>query len=520
MLKYQHLVSRLRVLLAVAGFGLLSACAPVGPDFHRPESWTEPEWLLASQARYKAEPMELVQWWEVLNDPVLNELIAVAQQSNNSLKIAGLRVIETRAALGIAVGRQYPQTQVAAGDATLIGAGGSGANDFSQYSLGVAASWEIDFWGKFRRGIESADASLLASIANFDDVFILLIAQVADTYTLVRVTEEQLRIAEENLELQKRSYDIASVLYRNGENSELDALQARTLLLATQATIPDLEATLRQTKNALSTLLGRPPGDISALLGGASSLPAVPEELSVGIPADLLRQRPDVRRAEMLAMAQNALVGVAQADLYPSFSISGSLGFAADSRAAGDSGIGELFSADSLIYSVGPSFVWPFLNYGRIQNNIRVQDARLQQALVQYRETVIQAAREVEDSMAAFSGAHDQGEILSLTVDAARRSSDLSLLRYQEGFADYQRVLDSQQSLFTQEQRYATNQANVIRALIGIYRGLGGGWQSQQGDSYVDADTRQEMEQRTNWGDQLEPGQAVPHRINTDNEQR
>jgi NodT family efflux transporter outer membrane factor (OMF) lipoprotein len=512
----------MRLVSIAMACGLLIACAPVGPDFHRPESWSEPEWLLASQERYKAEPMELIEWWQVLNDPILNQLVVAAQQSNNNLKVAGLRVIEARAALGITVGRQYPQSQAMAGDATVIGVGDSGANssagdlNFSQYSLGVGASWEIDFWGKFRRGIESADASLLASIANFDDVFILLIAQVADTYTLVRVTEQQLRIAEENLELQKRSYDIASVLYRNGENSELDALQAKTLLLATEATIPGLDATLRQTKNALSTLLGRPPGDISALLGGASSLPAVPEELSVGIPADLLRQRPDVRRAEMLAMAQNALVGVAQADLYPSFSISGSLGFAADSRASGDSGIGELFSADSLVYSVGPSFVWPFLNYGRIQNNIRVQDARLQQALIQYRETVIQAAREVEDSMAAFSGAHDQGLILSQTVDAARRSSDLSLLRYKEGFADYQRVLDSQQSLFTQEQRYATNQANVIRALIGIYRGLGGGWQSQQGDSYVDADTRQEMEQRTNWGDQLEPGQAVPHRVNTD----
>ncbi|MFV2090647.1 MAG: efflux transporter outer membrane subunit, partial [Pseudomonadales bacterium] len=491
-------------------------CASVGPDFDRLETSAAPEWLLAGQDAFKPEPVELIEWWEVLGDPVLNGLIALAHENNNNLQIAGLRVIEARAALGIAVGNQYPQSQVASGAATAIGASKSNVDNadgnlnFTQYNLGVGASWEIDFWGRFRRGVESADAALLASLANFDDVFILLIAKVADTYTFLRVTQEQLRIARENLAIQQRSHDIADVLYRNGENSELDALQAQTLLLATKATIPGLEADLRRAHHALSTLLGRAPGDISALLAGPKFLPAVPEELSVGIPADMLRQRPDVRRAEMQAMAQNALVGVARADLYPSFSIGGSLGFSS----AGDSGVAEMFRAESLVYSVGPSFVWPFLNYGRIANNIRVQDARLQQALVQYRETVIQAAREVEDSMAAFIGTYEQSGILRETVFAARRSSELSLLRYTEGFADYQRVLDAQQSLFTQEQRYTANQANVIRALIGIYRGLGGGWQTHQGGSYVDPATKQQMEERTGWGDQLEPGKARPHRVN------
>jgi len=501
--------------------GLLLACAAVGSDFDRPPTPAAPAWLLASQEEYKTQPLELIEWWEILGDPLLEELIKLAHQNNNNLKIAGLRVLEARAALGIVLGNQYPQSQFAIGDATAIGASESNANttagdlNFAQFNLGINASWEIDFWGKFRRGIESADANLLGSIANFDDVFILLTAQVADTYTVIRVTQEQLRIARENLELQQRSYDIANVLYQNGENSELDALQALTLLLATKATIPGLEATLRQTQNAMSSLLGRPPGDISRLLAGSSALPTVPAQLSVGIPADMLRQRPDVRQAEMRALAQNALVGMAQADLYPSFSIRGSLGLAAaggtDTTRTGDSGIGELFRAESLVYSVGPSFIWPFLDYGRIKNNIRVQDTRLQQALVQYRETVIQAAREVEDFMAAFTGASEQGEILLATVSAARRSSDISLLRYREGFADYQRVLDAQQSLFTQEQRYATNQANVVRALIGMYLGLGGGWQTRQSDSYVDPEMRELMENRTNWGDQLEPG-AIQNR--------
>jgi len=529
MLRRRYKLSKVRLLFGGLLPGLLVACAPVGPEFARPEETVAPQWLLASQDEFKAEPEELIEWWQVFGDQDLIELIERAHQNNNNLKIAGLRVLEARAALGIAVGNQYPQSQVAFGDATAIGASESNANttagdlNFTQYNLGASASWEMDFWGKFRRGVESADATLLASIANFDDVFVLLTAQVADTYMVLRVTQEQLQIARENLALQQRSYDIVEVLYRNGASSELDALQALTLLLATKATIPGLEAVLRQAKNALSTLLGMPPGDVSMLLARSSSVPRVPEQLVVGIPANMLRQRPDVRRAEMQALAQNALVGFAQAELYPSFSIRGSLGLAAaggtNTTRTGDNGFGELFSADSLTYSIGPAFVWPFLNYGRIRNNIRVQDARLQQGLVQYRETVIQAAREVEDAMAALVGTREEGDILAANVIAARRSTDISLLRYTEGFADYQRVLDAQQSLFTQEQRYATNHGDSARALVALYRGLGGGWQTEMGRGYVDAETRELMEKRINWGELMEPGQIKPHRVEIEAEQ-
>lgn len=516
-----------RVALTGVLSGLLMACAPVGPDFVRPEAPVAPEWLLAGQEAFKATPEELIEWWQLFGDQDLNELINLAHRNNNNLKIAGLRVLEARAALGVAIGNQYPQSQVLTGDATAISASESNANttagdlSFTQYNLGASASWEIDFWGRFRRGIESADANLLASIANYDDVFVLLTAQVADTYAVIRTTEEQLRIARENLALQQRSYDIVDVLYRNGESSELDAIQALTLLLGTKATIPDFESTLRQGRNALSTLIGLPPTDLSQLLSGSSSVPRTSERSLVGIPASMLRQRPDVRRAEMQALAQNALVGVANADLYPSFSIRGSFGLAAaggtSTTRTGDSGFGELFRADSLTYSVGPAFVWPFLNYGRIRNNIRVQDARLQQALIQYRETVIQAAREVEDAMAAFVGAQEQGEILVAGVSAARRSTEIAQLRYTEGFADYQRVLDSQQSLFNQEQRFISNQGASFRALIALYRGLGGGWQVRVGQSFVDPETREKMENRTNWDNLMEPDQARPHRVTIEN---
>jgi len=206
-------------------------------------------------------------------------------------------------------------------------------------------------------------------------------------------------------------------------------------------------------------------------------------------------------------MAQNAQVGVANAGLYPSFSISGSLGVAAagdsNTTRTGDSGIGELFRSESVTYAIGPSFVWPFLNYGRIKNNIRVQDARLQQALVQYRESVIQAAREVEDAMVAYIGSQRQDEIMIETVESAKRSSELSMIRYKEGFADYQRVLDAQQALFGQQQRYAQNRGFAIQSLIRVYTALGGGWQSASAN-FVDEETKLEMQERTNWGDLLE----------------
>jgi outer membrane protein TolC len=222
----------------------------------------------------------------------------------------------------------------------------------------------------------------------------------------------------------------------------------------------------------------------------------------------MLRRRPDVRQAEMLAMAQNAQVGVAQANLYPRFSLIGSIGFV--SGGPGDSNFGDLFDSDSFTYSFGPSFSWPFLNYGRLKNNVRVQDARLQQALVNYHETVLQAARETENAMAGFIGAREQGIILEKAVVAAKRSVELSTLRYKEGFSEYQRVLDSQQSLFLQEQRYITNQGSAVSNLVALYKGLGGGWENRDEQLYLNLETLETMQKRTDWGDVIESGVKGP----------
>ena len=486
---------------------LLAGCAAVGPDFEKPvadvpDGWTQPE-----SEGINSSPYELVEWWKVFNDPVLDELVETARVSNNTLAIAGVRVLEAQAQLGVATGLQYPQVQVASGAATYVSPANTAqvSSNHWQFALGASASWEIDFWGRFRRGIESADAAFLASVAAYDQAQVLMTAALVDLYTVIRVTEEQLEISYQNVEIQKRSYEIAEVLFNNGADSELDMQQARTLLLSTEATIPGLEIALAQTRNALSTLLGKPPGFVGKILAKGSNIPSMPANIAVGIPADMLRRRPDVRQSEYQAMAQNALVGLAKADLYPSFSLTGSIGVG--TTTLGDSDFGDLFSSDALTWSIGPSFVWPFLNYGRIKNNVRVQDARLQQALINYREVVLQAAREAEDAMAALNGSRKQNLILKETVDSAIRSNELSTLRYSEGFSDYERVLNAQQALFNQQQRFITNQGDIVRNLIALYKALGGGWQNRDGLPYIDPETLEVMQDRTDWGDLIETGQ-------------
>lgn len=492
-------------ILAVASLALLLAgCVTVGPDYEPPDPEAPDDWSQEAGEGLSRAPHERVEWWRIFNDPVLDQLVETARRNNNGLEIAALRVLEAQAQLGVASGLKYPQVQVATGDATYLSPPeNTGVDDgYWQFSGGIGVAWELDFWGRFRRGIESADAAFMASVAAYDQAQVLLTAAVVDVYAIIRTTEQQLRIAHDNVAIQQRSYDIARVLYENGADSELDMQQANTLLLSTQASIPGLETAVAQARNVLSTLLGQAPGTVEDLLAKGGGIPIVPEDVAMGIPADMLRRRPDVRQAEYLAMAQNARVGLAEADLYPSFSLSGSIGVA--SSTVGDADFGDLFSSDALTWSAGASFVWPFLNYGRIKNNVRVQDARLQQALISYRETALQAAREAEDAMAAFIGARRQGRILEQTVASAVRSNELSTLRYSEGFSDYERVLNAQQALFSQQQRHVGNEGEIVRSVVALYKALGGGWETRDGLPWVDPGTLELMSERTDWGDLIE----------------
>ena len=494
-MNYKKILKLAGTFSASASVLAMSAACTVGPEFKRPEIRLEPSWYQEERDGLSSSENELVAWWEVFEDPTLNRLVEEAHRANNNLEIAAVRILESRAQLGIATGLRWPQSQFAVAGADYTSPPDSAGSWNS--NLGASVAWEIDLWGRYRRGIESADAAVQATMASYDDFLVLLTAQVAQTYTTIRLIEEQLAIAHDNIRIQRRSYEIVEVLSRHGDKSALDLQQAYTLLLGTEATVPALEAALRQAKNALSTLLGRPPGDLPGLLDEDGELPPLPEELAVGIPAELLRRRPDVRVAELNAMALNAQVGVATAALYPSFSLTGFLGLA--------SGSGNLFGSDSLTYGASGSFSWPFLNYGRIRNNIRVQDARLQQALIAYRESVLQAAREVEDAMTSYVGAVAQDGILAESVTSAQRSNDLSMLRYKEGFSDYQRVLDAQQSLFVQQGRYVNNRGAAVRSVVDLYKALGGGWEIHGGRYDVSPETREQMEQRTNWGNYFDP---------------
>jgi len=491
----------------------LSGCA-VGPDFVRPVAPEEEEWIDSDNPQIKSEPADLTDWWKVLNDPVLDSLIEKAYQQNLTLQIAGLRIMEARAQLGVAAGFQYPQVQEAAGSATANQISDNAPNArgidkfFYNYDIGFDAAWELDFWGRFRRGVESAEANLLSSVAVYEDVLVTLTAEVARSYVFIRTFEEQIRIARENVKIQKRSLEIAEARFEGGLVTELDVQQARSLLRSTEASIPRFETSLRQARNALSVLLGMPPSELTDAMVGTGNIPMAPPEVIVGIPAELLRRRPDVRSAELQAAAQSALIGVAKADLYPRFSLIGSIGLQSSEQGgflSNNAHFGDLFDSDSITYFVGPSVQWPILNYGRITNRVRVQDARFEQLVVNYQNTVLNAYREVEDAMVGFLNSKEEVIYLSDSVKASKRSVDLSLIQYREGVADYQRVLDTQRFLTSEEDRLTVISGDVIVNLISMYKALGGGWQIRQGQDFVKEETKEVMEERTNWGNLLSP---------------
>ena len=500
----------LAVILFAAG------CTTVGPDFVQPKAPALDPWPDAGRAGITTKPVEQIRWWEAFGDPVLSRLIEIAYRNNYSLKVAGLKVLEARAQLGIAVGYLYPQVQQANGSVSYTSASKNAPNtkagdlEFWEYNVGASVGWELDFWGKFRRSVEAADTNLLASVAGYDNAFVLLVAQVADTYVAIRTAEAQLQVAQDNVAIQQRSFRITEARFRGGDVGELDMLQARTQLLGTQVTIPQIEIGLQQAKNALSTLLGRPPADLTDILGPQpGAIPTAPAAIAAGAPTDLLRRRPDVRQAELAAATQSAAVGVAEADLYPSFGLSGFLGVVAadgtNTTRTGNSGIGQLFRADSLLLVGGPYFTWNILNYGRIRNNVRVQDARLQQLLENYQTTVLNAVKEVENGMVGFVKSREQERILAETEVAARRALTLANTGYREGFSDFQRVLDAQGSLLQAQRQLVTTRSTTVSSAIDIYRALGGGWEIRATTGFVDAATADTMRQRVDWGDLLKP---------------
>jgi NodT family efflux transporter outer membrane factor (OMF) lipoprotein len=493
---------------------LISGCTMVGPDYVKPEAPEPEQWLESNDPKIQSGEIVFSDWWTVFSDPILNDLIQAAYQQNLPLQIAGLRIYEARAQLGIAFGFQYPQTQQGFGSSDINqlskNAPNIGESDryYSSYDIGLDAAWELDVWGRFRRAVQTGVANLEASIADYDDILVSLTSDVARTYIILRTAEERLAVARENVKIQKRSLEIADVRFTAGAVTELDVTQARSLLKGTEATIPGFQTDVRQAKNALAILLGRLPGEIEATLGGPGLIPEVPAEVAVGIPTELLRRRPDIRFAERRLAAQSAQIGFAKADLFPRFSLFGTLGFQTSDH-TNNSDFNDLFNQDSFTYNAGAGFNWDLFNYGRITNNVRVADARFQELAVNYENTVLRAAQEVEDAMVGFLKSQVTIIFLADAVKAAKRSVDLSLIQYREGLVDYQRVLDTQRDLTIRQDNLVFTAGAVGQNLIAMYRALGGGWEIRGSNDFIPASLKEEMKNRTNWGNILSPEKTV-----------
>src|SRR5262249_40051416 len=348
-------------------------------------------------------------------------------------------------------------------------------NFYSTWSEGFNLSWELDFWGRFRRGIESANASLDASVENFHDALVTLLADVATNYVQDRVAEQRIAIARENVRIQEGILALTQEQLKAGTASRLDVAQARTVVEQTRSTIPAFQITLGQANDALCTLLGFPPRDLEPELGsglelGGEPVPALPTWVAAGIPADLLRQRPDVRSAERQVAVQSAQIGVAEADLYPTIFINGNLGWESQDLA-------HLFESRSFMGNITPNFKWNILNYGRIANNVRLQQAKTQELIATYQNKVLTAGREVQNALRAFLRSQEQAADLVRSVAAAKEATEVGMQQYRAGTIDFNRVFNLETTRVQQQDQLAVAQGNVALNLINVYRALGGGWE-------------------------------------------
>jgi NodT family efflux transporter outer membrane factor (OMF) lipoprotein len=451
----------------------------VGPNYGRPPAAVAADWIDGTDPRVRKQTEDLGRWWTVFNDPNLDNLICFAAQQNLQLREAAFRVLQARAQLGIDTGELFPQTQTLTGNiartarSAATPGGGVGPRGFGQFNLAFNLAWELDVWGRFRRLIESDRATLDATIEDYDAVMVTLLGDVAADYTQIRTLEQRIKYAKQNVELQKETLSLVEVKLKAGVLGVtlIDVDQARSILGQTQAQIPELEIQLRQTTNALCVLLGVPPEDLQTKLG-EGRIPPTPVDVAVGIPADLLRRRPDVRRAERQAAAQSARIGVAEAELYPHLSLNGTLGLAA-------AGIGPLFTPPAMTGTIGGAFTWNVLNYGRIRNNVRLQDARFQELIAGYQQQVLIASEEVENGLVQFLKAQERAKLQATSVEASERAVRTILAQYRAGIAglDMTRVTLLQQNLVQQQDTLAQSQGEIALALIQMYRALGGGWE-------------------------------------------
>ena len=480
--KWLLLVAAALLIVNVAG------CA-VGPNYKPlamklPGHWND----TGDQTRQIAQQgtkTDLASWWMAFNDPVLNMIVEQTLLSNLDEKIAIARIREERAYLASSRGALLPSIGLDGSYTRQRYSANTPFGEFPQlvpreentYEAGFDASWELDVFGGLRRGVEASQADLAASIENSRDVRVILLAEAARDYVAVRALERRLQIARENLRDQNDSLKLTRARFEQGFAPELDVIQARSLLETTQAQVPELETELAQTIHRISVLLGREPDALMAQLSDMAPIPGIADpdaialRIPAGLPSDLLRRRPDIRRAEREVAAATARVGVATADLYPKFSITGTAGLESISTS-------DFLFGTSRMWTVGPTMRWPIFEGGRIRAYIEVRNAQEEQALLTYQKTVLSALAEVEDALVAYAKERTRHQALAASAEDFRLSEVLARERYEEGYANYIDVLEAQRSLYAAQDSLAQSDQQLVSDLIAIYKALGGGWQT------------------------------------------
>ncbi len=493
-------VFRLKSLFAIAGL-FLTGCM-VGPDYKEPQKPIVEQWKI-DDGSVSEQPFDKAKWWEVFHDDVLTQLINEGYAGSLSLQSTGVKVLQARAQLAQSVGELYPQQQNMIGNLTYYRMGGGELQGllpiyFATDMLGITANWELDFWGKYRRAIQSNNATFLASIAAYDNALVTLTSDIASVYIKIRTTEEQIKITKANIKVQTIGLNIATARHNAGEVSLLDVEQALTELSETQAKLPQLNSELQKQKDALCVLLGTVPNQLDCLLGLQHGIPEAPLSVAVGIPTETIARRPDICQSRLEALAQSELIGATKANLFPALSLSGTFAFAANN--INESSLANLFDWSNRMYTTGPGLNWPILNYGQITNSVREQDAVFQEALLNYINAVLKAQQEVQDNITAFIEAKNAVKYLTEANRAATKTLELALIRYKEGENDFTPVLNAEQQQLRVQSSLTAAQGDIPLALVSLYRSLGGGWEISNGNDVIPDNIKCEMSKRTDWG--------------------
>lgn len=455
----------------------------VGPDYRAPKTEVPAEW--SAPAPVQTGPLDISRWWGVFNDLELDSLIQRAMESNKDLKLAEARIREARAQRGVVASAAYPTVDVAASysrSRTSEHGLSSTVNPIAGrdlFQFGFDAGWEIDIFGKVRRAVEASDADIQASEEDRRDVLVTLLAEVARNYLEVRGSQLQLSITRENLKAQEQTVQLTRDRFAVGLSSELNIAQAEAQLASTESQVPALENKERESIHQLGVLLGQEPGALLRELSRDAPLPVAPPEVPVGLPSDLLRRRPDIRRAERQLAASTARIGVATADLYPRFSLTSLSGMQAIAPT-------NLVVPESSFWSIGPTVKWPVFDAGRIRALIQVQDARQEQALVTYEKTVLTALKDTENALTAYSKEQVRRRSLAQAVEANRRAFVIAGELYARGLVDFLNVLESQRSLYVSQELLAQSELNITTDLVALYKALGGGWDTTGRDETME----------------------------------